>query len=211
MARKWFNEDGSRMECYFEACSNFVDANGVCNKHFKRLQREEYRTRARNTCPDSGAVFFCKLPGCETPSKSLGYCEVHYRRFKTEGEATLEPQYGPCPVTGCIWRKQRKGTVCARCGLKASKYGVSGEEIIRLFLPENRVCQNRGCGSVENLHLDHDHSCCPPGDVKHLVSCGECIRGWLCRSCNMSLGLLQENPRRIQGLLEYLAQCQSVS
>lgn len=52
-------------------------------------------------------------------------------------------------------------------------------------------CQNTGCSFVGALHCDHDHS----------TGAG---RGWLCGPCNRALGLLKDDPARIQGLAAYL-------
>lgn len=37
-------------------------------------------------------------------------------------------------------------------------------------------------------HIDHDHACCPTHRT-----CGKCIRGILCRSCNHALGHLESS------------------
>jgi len=52
---------------------------------------------------------------------------------------------------------------------------------------------------VGRLHVDHDHSCCPGR-----VSCGKCVRGLACRSCNQALGLLSDDPERVTRLIRYL-------
>lgn len=58
------------------------------------------------------------------------------------------------------------------------------------------------CGRHPNLDeflcVDHDHSCCP-GEK----SCGECVRGLLCRRCNFALGTL-ENEEFLQKGMRYL-------
>lgn len=47
--------------------------------------------------------------------------------------------------------------------------------------------------------IDHDRSCCnKPG------SCGQCIRGLLCRNCNSGLGLFQDNTKILQKAINYL-------
>lgn len=47
--------------------------------------------------------------------------------------------------------------------------------------------------------VDHDHSCCPG-----VRACGKCIRGLLCRKCNMILGLAKDNPLLLRRAAAYL-------
>jgi recombination endonuclease VII len=56
-----------------------------------------------------------------------------------------------------------------------------------------------GKGLAASLHIDHDHACCPGKE-----SCGECVRGLLCSSCNTMLGLAGEDPARLQAGIDYL-------
>lgn len=49
-------------------------------------------------------------------------------------------------------------------------------------------------------HIDHDHSCCSGSS-----SCKKCRRGLLCRACNVSLGIMHEDPERIRKLSKYAA------
>jgi hypothetical protein len=62
-------------------------------------------------------------------------------------------------------------------------YGLSIEDYERMFNKQNRACAicQRKPGK-KNLSVDHDHSCCPGRK-----SCGKCIRGLLCMSCNRRL------------------------
>lgn len=54
------------------------------------------------------------------------------------------------------------------------------------------------------LSIDHDHSCCPGHR-----SCGNCIRGLLCTSCNAGLGHFKDNPAILLSALRYLQEAQS--
>lgn len=61
------------------------------------------------------------------------------------------------------------------------------------------------CGTTEpggffnQWCVDHDHKCCPGK-----YSCGKCIRGILCNNCNRALGIIQDNPKTLQKLINYL-------
>ena len=55
------------------------------------------------------------------------------------------------------------------------------------------------CGAMDNLCVDHDHSCCPGK-----YSCGKCVRGVLCRPCNQAEGFLKSDPELARKLADYL-------
>lgn len=55
------------------------------------------------------------------------------------------------------------------------------------------------CGSFENLCIDHDHKCCDTN-----ITCGKCIRGILCKRCNIAEGLYKNDPHFIQNLIKYM-------
>lgn len=71
---------------------------------------------------------------------------------------------------------------------------------------KNLLIEQRGtcavCGSIPRdglLVVDHDHNCCPEGR-----SCGKCIRGLLCRSCNVGLGFFGDSMDALRSASLYL-------
>jgi hypothetical protein len=55
------------------------------------------------------------------------------------------------------------------------------------------------CGSDQDLVIDHDHNCCPG-----MWSCGKCVRGMLCRKCNLGIGHLRDDVTLILRAAEYI-------
>jgi hypothetical protein len=55
------------------------------------------------------------------------------------------------------------------------------------------------CGKKKVLVVDHDHECCGPAK-----SCGECVRGLLCRPCNYLLGHAYDRIEILRKAINYL-------
>ena len=79
---------------------------------------------------------------------------------------------------------ENRSYVCKLCVYESGKVV---KELRKVVGPPPDKCEL--CGRVESLHLDHDH-------ITHE------FRGWLCRSCNTSLGGLGDN---VEGLLRAIA------
>jgi DNA-directed RNA polymerase subunit RPC12/RpoP len=79
------------------------------------------------------------------------------------------------------------------------KHGVDK----RLLLEkQNWMCANPNCRKpidITNGVVDHDHRCCPDR-----FSCGQCVRGMLCRSCNTTLGFSHDSSEILRGLAAYI-------
>lgn len=78
-------------------------------------------------------------------------------------------------------------------------YGLTRAAFLRLILLCDNRCQcGREFGSErENTPcVDHDHKCCAGNR-----SCGKCIRGLLCRQCNLLLGVAKDNPHYLPQFL----------
>jgi len=54
-------------------------------------------------------------------------------------------------------------------------------------------------GVSKNLAVDHDHACCIGP-----TSCGRCVRGLLCSTCNDILAHFRDNPVALERAADYL-------
>lgn len=84
-----------------------------------------------------------------------------------------------------------------------NKYGISLDDRDSMLAAQGGVCANPGCAvsdpGPKGWMTDHDHSCCPSPNT-----CGECLRGIVCMSCNLALGHSGDSIERLEGLIEYL-------
>lgn len=89
---------------------------------------------------------------------------------------------------------------CARDGRLKYLYGLPRGGYEALLDRQHGACA--GCKRAldeENLHVDHDHACCPGKR-----SCGECVRGLLCERCNLVLGHVGDDVEVLRSLVKYL-------
>lgn len=94
-------------------------------------------------------------------------------------------------------QKELYDPVHARGWRLKNKYGLTTESYEAMLAAQGGACAI--CSSVSDLHVDHDHSCCP-GEK----SCGACVRGLLCSSCNNGLGRFKDNVKNLERAVEYL-------
>ena len=154
----------------------------------------------------------CDVDECKTTAYSSIWCEAH---------RSLNRNYGtPTPIVICyscgtsfvlkVSNRARNGWhTCDSCRETIEKYshlmsksGVNRQHrITKSNYLKMLIEQNFRCGLCKMefdrvLQIDHDHSCCDTGSS---TSCGKCIRGLLCGSCNTLVGLMERAV--LKGLL----------
>lgn len=82
-------------------------------------------------------------------------------------------------------------------------YSLSWFDYLSLLDNANYACQicNEPFTPANPAHIDHDHSCC-----KDKTSCGKCVRGLLCRTCNSGLGHFRDNATSLLNGYQYITQ-----
>lgn len=83
---------------------------------------------------------------------------------------------------------------------RLKRFGLTIEQFEGLFGQQGGRCAICNVGG-ETLHIDHDHACCPGVNR----SCGGCVRGLLCMSCNNGLGRFRDDPVALRRAAEYVA------
>lgn len=74
------------------------------------------------------------------------------------------------------------------------KYGLSMDEYEGLTKEGCMLC-----GSLDDLHIDHDHKCCPGQ-----YTCGKCVRGVLCNLHNVGIGMFNDDTEMLKRAIIYL-------
>lgn len=117
-----------------------------------------------------------------------------------------ENEYQPAPLT-CVecgspiaYKSGRRRFCSESCSTRSEtkrrRWVVKG---LAEEPPETIQCAVCGVETTK-YHIDHDHTCCP-GDRR---CCGKCFRGFLCRSCNVGLGMFKENDQLLEAAAAYL-------
>ena len=143
----------------------------------------------------------CSASGCPDAFYAHELCKRHYYRKKRHGDPEVFVQaHGRDRYrAGKRWcsrhkdwlplsRFSGKKTWCRPCR-RFSRYGLlpaQYELLLKKYGGKCRICRTRKAEVV-----DHDHSCCPG---RH--TCGKCIRGMICRQCNVALGILTDEGVR---------------
>ena len=109
------------------------------------------------------------------------------------------------------WWKEYRKTIPAEVArarhrkIWLARYGLTLDDYMAMVQAQNGVCAICGGveiardGTVANFDIDHDHACCPAD-----FSCGKCIRGLLCRRCNLLLGMVKDDANLIDAAAAYL-------
>jgi hypothetical protein len=168
-------------------------------------------------------VRICSVRECEKRIHARSLCKSHYWQLWTQGgvprtdpnrllhritNADVSRSVGHCAVCGpktpirirpgrgheCMnRRKQDEDTQ------RAAMYSLTVDVLERMKIDQwwrCAICQEL----TDQLAVDHDHSCCPT----KTRSCGKCVRGLLCRNCNLALGYLRDNPDFAEAAAVYL-------
>jgi hypothetical protein len=166
--------------CSVSDCPDKAMSRGMCAYHFQQWQRSsEPAWTVQNFEP--GVT--CSIRGCESRALSRGWCGSHYYRWKKYGTPLA-------PV--------RRRTPAAEHPVPdrgPARYGLTVADLEAMWTAQRGLC--RVC-SVP-LHRTGMSSC----NIDHCHETGR-VRGLLCRACNRGIGLLGDDPLRLELAARYL-------
>jgi len=126
----------------------------------------------------------CSIDDCGRPHYALDYCRMHHARFRYGNKNNLTRQFN--------------GATDHPRNLR--KYGITAEDFKEMSQDGCQICKVKEGAFV----LDHDHNCC-----NEIPYCGECTRGYICQSCNISVskyeqGKIRETNPKKDSIVGYL-------
>lgn len=101
-----------------------------------------------------------------------------------------------------LQKKYRAASPTHRWTVYLRQYNLTPERYRELLDAQGggcAICQVDECSTGHRFSVDHDHRCCP-----RYSSCGECVRGLLCRTCNIGIGNLGDDSTRLRKAADYL-------
>lgn len=149
----------------------------------------------------------CEVHDCTTTVIGLGefLCERHKKVAWVHGTPTPTVSCFGCGGKFIYSKPFRNRNYCEECKLLLTDYshlapnslerhGITTIQYIKILKAQGFTCAI--CDKSEKLQVDHDHSCCPGA-----TSCGKCVRGLLCNTHNMYLGVY-EKALEVRDLLD---------
>lgn len=172
----------------------------MCSRHYHWSKRAGFPS-------EPWVAHALKTGGISASEKLCNSCGIVKNRAdfypRVKGEYAVFPNCKSCTLMISRDRRKIMPTEQARHSRSAKfkRYGITEGEYISMLRLQNNRCKI--CGGVNqdgsDLAVDHDHYCCPGNE-----SCGQCIRGLLCRKCNSGIGLLGDDPNIIRAAAAYI-------
>ncbi len=197
-------------DCSVPGCVKPAKSLGWCFMHYERNRKNGTPGNAQSLIAEkNSACVVCGeivKPGSGRRKHCSNACQQVDSRTKGARPSTFACRLcgkdvdltrrigGRLPRTDTVW--------CRDCGrespeaMRFKNWGVSPD---RYAAALERGCEI--CGDKPDvLHVDHDHSCCG----KRSSTCGKCVRGFLCGSCNRALGMFRDDTSRLRAAIAYL-------
>lgn len=126
--------------------------------------------------------------------------DSYYKSISRKSKFNLQSWCKDCTNKSAREYSSHKTDGIRTAGVTA--YGISVDKYLELMLLQDNKCAicKEATSTETRLYIDHDHNCC-----SGRKSCGKCVRGLLCRSCNSALGLFKEDKNNVREALEYLS------
>lgn len=157
----------------------------------------------------------CASPGCNEPRRRVQaarYCEQHATSKDYKPQQAPPRECVSCGEQHPIARGKRY-QICAGCHsqhaaliTQASNHNMALDALLGYIRnPSCALCSKQfytgRSPTRSTFAIDHDHTCC-----QGQRSCGQCVRGVLCNSCNLSLGHIESMIGRagLDHLVEYI-------
>lgn len=114
---------------------------------------------------------------CASPESMERARQWHVRKVRMQGSRVESPE---------VKRQRQKAW-------RLEQYSLTRAEFGQLLEIQKHACGmcHEPFGEASSIFIDHDHACCPA----EKTSCGKCIRGLLCLSCNTTLGHIERNSQ----------------
>lgn len=207
--------------CEPEDCGRPATRRGMCGKHYTRWMKHgdplKIIVKVRRVC---------SLVGCGRPNAAHGLCESHNRQRANGQPLTTIRSWRPQLERDDLGRKLCRfgdhwlpeaefgahsrnpdglNYLCRKCARdkhRLENYGISWDRYQEMLATQGGGCAICGqqCSTGRLLAVDHDRSCCP----NYIKTCGKCVRGLLCGSCNQGIGKLRDSPLLLRRAAAYL-------
>jgi hypothetical protein len=207
--RTRFCSNECRPACVVDSCKGRAYSSaGHCSSHDRMLRRDgEIRPRKFTWSEPGGKCQICEKQLSEKARRKTCSHACSQRLSRHGGERPKKSECQGCGKQISLTERRPDGKLrrsdmkwCDNClhvsvRRRIYRYGISPEQYAEAVAAGCEIC-----GTTEaKLHVDHDHSCCPGN-----YTCGKCVRGFLCGSCNRAVGLLNENAETILAAADYV-------
>lgn len=170
----------------------------------------------------------CQVEGCLNTYLCKGYCSMHYQRWVKHGDPNVRlVGYNTDPCSKCgVYQRRNDHSWCQPClnelatvhnnkgrTQRFRRYKLTEDDIYYMWMFQGGrclVCSERlNINKSKSFHVDHDNDCCSKEKTRNSGTCGECVRGLLCGSCNQGLGNFKDEVQRLKGAIAYLTQMEA--